>query len=58
MVINLNIIADDINTFEDSNTMGKFCQMFGPIGKHYFQSESVDFSLLYSVPNKVHAEVT
>ena len=28
VVINLNISADDVNTFKDSNTMGKFCQIF------------------------------
>ena len=28
MVMNLNISADDINTFKDSNTMAKFCQIF------------------------------
>ena len=28
VVMNLNISADDINTFKDSNTMGKFCQIF------------------------------
>ena len=42
VVMNLNISANDINTFKDSNTMGTFCQIFkcqifGPIGKHYFQ---------------------
>ena len=29
VVMNLNISADDINTFQDSNTMGKFCQKHG-----------------------------
>ena len=38
VVMNLN----DINTFKDSYTMASFvkfsrCQIFGPIGKHYFQ---------------------
>ena len=28
VVMNLNISADDINTFTNSNTMGKFCQIF------------------------------
>ena len=28
VVMNLNTSADDINTFKDSNTMGKFCQIF------------------------------
>ena len=28
VVMNLNISADDINTFKVSNTMGKFCQIF------------------------------
>ena len=34
------------------------CQIFGPIEKYYFRSESVDFFILCSVPNKVHVEVT
>ena len=28
VIMNLNSSADDINTFKDSNTMGKFCQIF------------------------------
>ena len=28
VVMNLNISADDINTFKVWNTMGKFCQIF------------------------------
>ena len=28
MVMNLNISADDINSFENANTMAKFCQIF------------------------------
>ena len=28
VVMNLNTSADDINTFKDSNTMDRFCQIF------------------------------
>ena len=62
--MNLNVSANDINTFKSLKYNGqvffKFsrCQIFGPIEKYYFQSESVDFFILCSVPNKVHEKVT
>ena len=62
--MNLNVSADDINTFEIGNIMGKFCEIFRMsniwANRKVFNSkiESVDFLKLCSVPNKVHVEVT
>ena len=62
MVKNLNISADDITLLKFGIQWASFvkfsrCQIFGPIGKYYFQTESVDFLKLCSVPNKIHVEV-
>ena len=62
--MNLNVSADDINTFKVSNTMGKFCQIFKMSNiwanrKVLFPKVKVlIFFILCSVPNKVHIEVT
>ena len=62
--MNLNVSADDINTFKVWNTMDKFCQIFKMSNiwankKVLFPKvKALIFLRLCSVPNKVHVEVT
>ena len=61
--MNLNVGADDMNTFNVSNTMGKFCQIFKMPNiwanrKVLFPKAKVlIFLKLCSTPDRVHVEV-
>ena len=60
VVMNLNVSADDIKTFNNGQVLSNFqdVKYLGQQKSIISKSESVDFFTLCSVPNKVLVEVT